>query len=180
MTRVRSFGSVAAPGATRLILGSMPGEASLRAGQYYAHPRNLFWPVLGELLGLDTDLPYAGRVEALRSSGIALWDVLKSCSRAGSLDTAIERHTIVPNDFPAFFAAHPGVRRVYFNGTAAEQYFRRWALPLLAAQPLDYMRLPSTSPAHAALSYEQKLAAWRVVVAGDSKTRRRVSPAKRR
>ena len=164
MTRVYGFAPVAAQDATRLILGSMPGVASLRAGEYYAHPRNLFWRIIGELLGLDPGLPYAARVGALAAAGIALWDVLKSCSRTGSLDAAIEKGTIVPNDFAAFFARHPRVRQVYFNGSTAEQVYRRHVLSLLPAQHLAYVRLPSTSPAHAALGYEEKLAAWRVLI----------------
>ncbi len=164
--RVRSFGPVADANATRLILGSMPGVASLRAGEYYAHPRNLFWRILGELLGMDPGMPYAGRIAALTASGIALWDVLKSCTRAGSLDTAIEKDSIVPNDFATFFARHPRVRRVYFNGTTAEMVYRRRVLPNIQLGALEYQRLPSTSPAHAALSYADKLAAWRVVTEG--------------
>jgi len=172
VTRVRSFAPVSDGNATRLILGSMPGVASLRAGQYYAHPRNWFWRILGEILGLDPGLPYADRVGALVSSGIALWDVLKSCTRAGSLDAAIERDSIIPNDFAAFFARHPQVRRIYFNGSTAEQYFRRRVLPLLPAVALVYERLPSTSPAHAAMSYEEKLAAWQVITDGARRIRR--------
>ena len=143
----------------------MPGMASLRAGQYYAHPRNQFWRILGELLGLDPGTPYDGRIGALAAADIALWDVLKSCTRIGSLDAAIENDSIVPNDFAKFFAHHPRVRRVYFNGSTAEQYFRRRVLPQLPPTGglLLYARLPSTSPAHATLSYEEKLAAWRVV-----------------
>ncbi len=175
MTRVRSFAPIADISATRLILGSMPGVASLRAGQYYAHPRNLFWGILGELLGLDPGLPYAGRVDVLAAAGIALWDVLKSCTRAGSLDSAIKKDTIVPNDFATFFARHPLVRRVYFNGSMAEQCYRRRVLPLLPAWPLEYLRLPSTSPAHAALSYGEKLAAWRVVLDDAGRSRRPAS-----
>jgi hypoxanthine-DNA glycosylase len=144
----------------------MPGVASLRAGQYYAHPRNLFWRILGELLGMDPGLTYAGRVGVLASSGIALWDVLKSCSRAGSLDADIEKDTIVPNDFSTFFARHPQVRRVYFNGSTAERCFRRHVLPRLSAGLQVYKRLPSTSPTHAATSYADKLAAWRVIMGG--------------
>ena len=177
---VRSFAPIAAADATRLILGSMPGVASLRAGQYYAHPRNQFWRIVAELLGIDPGMPYSGRIGALASSGIALWDVLESCSRAGSLDAAIERGSVVPNDFAAFFARHPRVRRVFFNGSTAEQCYRRWVLPLLPAGTLTYLRLPSTSPAHAAMSFEEKLAAWRVVTDGTARVRRRVSGAHRR
>ena len=166
MTRVRSFAPVGDGNATRLILGSMPGVASLRAGQYYAHPRNQFWRILGELLAMEPGMSYADRVGVLSSAGIALWDVLESCTRVGSLDADIESGSIIPNDFARFFARHPQVRRVYFNGSTAEQCFRRRVLPLLPAGSLMYERLPSTSPAHAALSYEEKLAAWRVVTNG--------------
>jgi hypoxanthine-DNA glycosylase len=178
--RVRCFPPVADAGATRLILGSMPGVASLRAGEYYAHPRNQFWRILGELLGVDPAAPYADRVAALTAAGIALWDVLQSCSRAGSLDAAIERGSIVPNDFAAFFAGHPRVRHVYFNGSTAEQYFSRRVLPLVPSRECAYRRLPSTSPAHAALSYADKLAAWRVVTDGAATAGRPASRARRR
>jgi hypoxanthine-DNA glycosylase len=168
---VRSFAPVADAAATRLILGSMPGVASLQAGEYYAHPRNLFWRILGELLGFDPGLPYAGRTAALASAGIALWDVLKVCTRAGSLDAAIVTGSGEANDLPAFFARHPRVRRVYFNGATAEQCYRRLVLPLLPAAPLAYARLPSTSPAHAALGYDQKRAAWQVLTRPPSSCR---------
>jgi len=180
VTRVRSFAPIAVGNPTRLILGSMPGVASLRAGQYYAHRRNLFWSILGEILGFDPGLPYADRAAALAASGIALWDVLKSCARSGSLDAAIEKDSIIPNDFATFFARHPQVRRVYFNGSTAERCYRRLVLPRLPAGALAYERLPSTSPAHAALSYEDKLAAWRVVADGSGKARRLSSRARRR
>ena len=177
MTRVRSFPAVADENATRLILGSMPGVASLRAGQYYAHPRNLFWRILGDILGFDPGMPYAEKVLALATSGIALWDVLESCARAGSLDADIERGSIIPNDFATFFACHPQIRLVVFNGATAERCYRRLVLPLLPAGSLMYERLPSTSPAHAAISYADKLAVWRVVADGAGKGRRRSSRA---
>jgi double-stranded uracil-DNA glycosylase len=180
VTRVRSFAPIADGHANRLILGSMPGVASLRAGQYYAHPRNQFWLILGELLGMDPGMPYAGRIGALASSGIALWDVLRSCTRAGSLDAAIEKDSIIPNDFTTFFARHPLVRRVYFNGSVAEQCYRRRVLPLLPAGALVYERLPSTSPAHAGISYEDKLAAWRVVTSDARGILRHASRGRRR
>jgi hypoxanthine-DNA glycosylase len=142
----------------------MPGLASLRAGEYYAHPRNLFWPILGEIVRLDPRRPYADRIRSLAASGIALWDVLESCERAGSLDADIESRSAVPNDFARFFANHPRIGRVVFNGSTAERCFRRLVLPGLPARVMDYVRLPSTSPAHAALPYERKVEAWRLAL----------------
>ena len=164
--RVRSFAPVASADARVLILGSMPGVASLKAAQYYAHPQNRFWSIMGQLLGFDpvTTL-YAQRTRMLTEAGIALWDVLQSCERSGSLDSAIRRETQVVNDFPEFLAAHPGILRIYFNGALAEQTFRRCVRPTLyETTTLDYIRLPSTSPAHASLSFEDKLAQWRQIV----------------
>lgn len=180
MTRVHSFPPVARVDATVLILGSMPGAASLRAGQYYAHPRNLFWRILGELVGADPALPYTERLTCLTASRIALWDVLESCTRAGSLDADINKDTIKSNDFATFFDGHPQVRRVYFNGSAAEQCYRRLVLPLLPSGSREYERLPSTSPAHAALSNEGKLAAWRVILGGAGKPGRSDSRRRQR
>lgn len=168
MPRVESFPPLARRGATVLILGSMPGVASLRAGQYYAHPRNQFWPLLGELLGFDASAPYARRVRAVTAARIAVWDVLQSCEREGSLDTAIEDDTLAVNDFPGFFARYRQVSRVYFNGAKAEACYRRHVLPRVAARPLEYQRLPSTSPANASQSYRAKLAAWRGIRADGS------------
>ena len=159
-SRVVSFAPVASRNARLLILGSMPGEASLKAGQYYAHPRNAFWPILLQWLGLEAGAPYAERLDALRSSGIALWDVLQSCRRSGSLDSAIEPESVVVNDFAAFFARHSHISQVCFNGAAAERCYQQHVLPEVGHLPLAYVRLPSTSPAHAALSPVKKAAAW--------------------
>ena len=161
--RLTAFPPIAAPDARVLVLGSMPSQASLAAGQYYAHPRNAFWPIMGALLGFDPSLPYGRRAGLLAAAGIALWDVAKSCVRPGSLDAAI-RH-VEANDFAGFFAAHPRIGCIFFNGATAERLFLRLALPALEApwRSLPRRRLPSTSPAHAALSFEQKLAAWQAV-----------------
>lgn len=166
----RGFPPVAAPGATRLVLGNMPGVASLDAAEYYAHPRNAFWPILGRLAGSRPEWPYARRTAALRRAGIALWDVIRSCEREGSLDRSIVRTSIVVNDFASFFAAHPGIRAVFCNGGAAYDNYRRLVLPRLQgpAAGLPLTRLPSTSPAHAALSFERKLKAWRALNAGEA------------
>ncbi|MBV9736396.1 MAG: DNA-deoxyinosine glycosylase [Acidisphaera sp.] len=145
-----------------LILGSMPGARSLQARQYYAHPRNLFWQIMGELIGFDPALPYPARLEALTRAGLSLWDVLRSCVRKGSLDSAIS--TGIPNDFAAFFAGHPSLSRVFFNGGKSEAIFRRHVLSTLADADLVLRRLPSTSPAHASMGFAEKLRAWRAVL----------------
>jgi len=158
---VQSFAPVADRNAQILILGSMPGRDSLAAGQYYAHPRNLFWAIMAAMLGFDAQMPYRNRLKALRDARIALWDVMRSCKRAGSLDAGIEAATIRANDFSSFFRAHRRIGSVFFNGSTAQATYLRHVLPSVTSLDLHYMRLPSTSPAHAALSYEKKLAAWR-------------------
>ena len=162
--RVASFDPVAHSGARILILGSMPGVASLSAGQYYANSRNTFWKIMGELIGLGPYDPYERRLEALRAAGIALWDVLRSCHRKGSLDSAIEFGSIEVNDFDAFFHKYPHIKVVCFNGAAAERCYRKHVLPKFKHTSINHVRLPSTSPAHAALPFERKLAAWRAAI----------------
>jgi hypoxanthine-DNA glycosylase len=156
------FPPVARRTARILVLGSMPSVASLRAGEYYAHPHNRFWPIMGELLGFDARAPYAGRKAALMKAGIALWDVIASCERDGSLDSAIDEDSLVANDFAGFLAAHRRITRVCFNGRKAEAAWRRHVLPQWAVKPaLEYRLLPSTSPAHAGMGYRSKLRIWR-------------------
>lgn len=138
----------------------MPGIASLQAGQYYAHPRNAFWPIMAQLFGFDATAPYSVRVESLKAAGVAVWDVLQACVRPGSLDSAIEAGSRVPNDFPAFFADHPDIARVAFNGAEAEKSFKRLVLPGLGAYAFRLVRLPSSSPAHA-VAADRKEMAWR-------------------
>lgn len=167
MSLAQGLPPVAAAGARILILGSMPGRASLAAQRYYAHPRNAFWPIMGALFGAVPELPYAERLRRLTAAGIALWDVIACCERRGSLDADIVPDSVRANDFAAFFAAHPGIERIYFNGAAAETAFRRHVLPRLSAPPPPGRRLPSTSPAHAARGYAEKLAAWSVLAAPD-------------
>ena len=166
---VHSFAPIAAPDATRLILGSMPGKRSLAERQYYAHPQNSFWKILGHLLEFDPALPYPSRCAALTRGRVALWDVLAACTRTSSLDSDIVESSIVANDFAAFLATHPQIRAIYFNGAKAETSFVRHVLPTLPSslQALTRRRLPSTSPAHAAMRFEAKLDAWRCVL-GDA------------
>lgn len=159
------FPPLAQPEAHTLILGSMPGSASLDAAKYYAHPRNGFWPIITSLLGLDPTASYAERCAALIAHGYALWDVVHACTRPGSLDADIDAASVVPNDFAGFFQQHPRIRRVFFNGSGAEKLFRRHGLPQVpTTHALRFQRLPSTSPAHASLSLHDKLDAWRVLL----------------
>jgi len=161
---VESFPPLAQADARLLILGSMPGVASLQAQQYYAHRQNLFWRILGELLGFDPGVAYAERVALLTAQGVAVWDVLARCHRPGSLDADIDPHTAIANDLPAFLAYHPHIRCVCFNGSAADALFQRHIRPRLVVaepeRPITYLRLPSSSPANASIPLAQKKAAW--------------------
>jgi len=157
----RSFPPIARPDARALVLGSMPGVQSLQAGQYYAHPQNRFWPFMGALLGAGPELPYPDRCRRITRAGLAVWDVLASCERKGSLDSAIRDDTAEPNDFAAFLEAHPRIATVLFNGSKAEASFRRLVLPRLDSSGLTLQRLPSTSPANASQPNAAKLALWR-------------------
>lgn len=156
---LRGLPPIADPDARLLILGNMPSVMSLAAAEYYGNPRNAFWRIAGALFGFEVDEPYPHRAEALRRNGVAVWDVLQSCRRPGSLDSAVDPASMVANDFAAFFAAHPAIERVYFNGAAAQHNYAR--LVRIDAD-VSYLRLPSTSPAQT-MSYTDKLAAWRVV-----------------
>lgn len=141
-----------------LILGSFPGEASLAAQQYYAHPRNQFWPLLSAILDEDlVALPYEERLLRLRSHGIGLWDAIAACAREGSLDSAIRhaRH----NDFALLKRQCPHLHRVCFNGKTSGK-----TAPLFAAAGFETLVLPSSSPAHAMLNFAQKLALWRHIM----------------
>ena len=145
----------------------MPGARSLAMGQYYAHPQNSFWLIMGQVFDFDPCLSYSLRVSALLASGVALWDVMQFCSRSSSLDADIVETSIVANDIASLLASHCRIERLYFNGAKAEQVFRKYVLHSLigTAQKLPSVRLPSTSPAHARLSVPEKLAIWRQIAA---------------
>jgi double-stranded uracil-DNA glycosylase len=164
--RIQGLPPIADRYARVLILGSMPGEASLAAGEYYAFRPNQFWRIAGEICGFTPDAPYAQRKTALKKARIALWDVLESCVRPGSLDSAIRADSMRVNDFAAFLAAHRDIRRVCFNGRKAESAWRRHVAPTLPkTRRLKYRLLPSTSPAHAGMGYLAKLRVWRSAIA---------------
>ncbi len=160
---IHGFAPIADQDAEILILGSMPGRASLAAGQYYAHPRNAFWPIMAELLHWEAGAGYAEKTQALKAAKIALWDVLHACVRAGSLDARIESERLAVNDFPGFFRAHPKIRRVFCNGEKAASCYQRHVSRQLDRE-IPWTRLPSTSPANAAMPFARKLEAWRAIV----------------
>jgi hypoxanthine-DNA glycosylase len=161
-----SFNAVESPEARVLILGTLPSVKSLAAGEYYAHPRNCFWWIMGELIGAAPELSYADRLDKLRKSGIALWDVCRAAERPGSSDAEIRMETVEPNDFRAFLGAHSHIELICFNGQPAEKLFRRKASPLFVdLRPIPHRVLDSTSPACARITREVKLAHWRECLA---------------
>ncbi|MCW2512781.1 MAG: DNA-deoxyinosine glycosylase [Mycobacterium sp.] len=141
-----------------LLLGSFPSERSLVAGEYYANRRNQFWPLLATLFGFDADLPYEQRIDVVTSHGVALWDVVHSCRRAGSMDAKIDRKSLVINDFEPLFAEYRGIQRIFVNGLTALELFERHV-----ETTLPVVRLPSSSGA-LPMSFADKLTRWREVL----------------
>jgi len=164
--RLAGFPPVVDAGCETLILGSFPGASSLAAGHYYAHPRNQFWPILSACLDEPlTRLDFAERYARLLAHRIALWDVIAACIRPGSLDADIREASA--NDLQDLLARAPALRRtdVFFNGATAEQLFQRHVNKQAFNGPLNLHRLPSTSPANAGMSYDQKREQWRLLTA---------------
>lgn len=162
---IDGFEPISAPSSRVLVLGTIPSVASLAAGEYYAHPRNAFWPIIERLFADGHQLWYDARCDLLRSNGIALWDVLARAERSGSLDSAIVEQTEVPNDIAGFLDEHLRIHTVCFNGAKAEQLFGRHVRPELSSgRDITFRRLPSTSPAHASLDLAAKTEAWSVLV----------------
>ncbi len=161
------FGPRARPDARMLILGSLPGRRSLELQQYYGAPQNAFWRIMAELTGVEADADYESRVAGLLARRIALWDVIASARRPGSLDASIDRRSLVVNDFATFFAQHRHIERVCCNGGTALALYRRLVLPRLpgAVRALPLIALPSTSPAHASMRYAEKLRRWLAALA---------------
>ena len=163
LPRLTGLDAVEAPTCRLLILGSMPGRESLLRQQYYAHPRNQFWPIMTTLLGGEPKAPYPERLNLLKNNRISLWDVIGACIRPGSLDGDIDPHSEVPNPLPALINRHPELKALAFNGRKAESSFKRHFLkpdPALC-HDLELIDLPSTSPAYAGLKADVKLALWR-------------------
>lgn len=160
MARVQSFAPVIGERPRILILGSMPGVASLDAVQYYAHPRNVFWPIMAELFSIDASDDYAQRITQISAAPVILWDTLRRCYRPGSLDSNIARDSVEANDIPALLDEYPDVRVVACNGASSTNYFRKLVSARISPS-IELLQMPSTSPANAAMNFEQKLAAWR-------------------
>ncbi len=160
--RSEGFPAIAAADARVLILGSLPGTLSLERQQYYAKPQNQFWTIMGELVGASPELPYGDRLRRLTEHRIALWDVCHSAIRPGALDAAILPASVVANDFAAFLQAHPAIALVCFNGAKAAKLYIAKVLSGLPAeqQAIPRQLLPSTSPAHAAMPFDEKLRRW--------------------
>lgn len=159
------FAPLLAPNAHTLILGSLPSVQSVATSQYYGNPQNAFWKIMGELFGAGQDLGYEQRVAKLIENGVSVWDVLQSCVRPGSMDAAFDMKSAVVNDFRAFLRAHTAVRRICFNGQAAQKIFRQRVTIDLPDnnRRIEYITLPSTSPAYAAMSFADKLKRWSVI-----------------
>lgn len=159
------FAPILGRDANILILGTLPSQQSLKKNQYYGHPRNAFWPIMGELFAAGPNLPYGERTQLLLSHGIAVWDVLASGIRPGSMDAAIDETGARPNDFAGLHGAHPELRLVCFNGKASAKLFNQ-LVPKSVQESFASVRfvtMPSTSPAFAAMSFADKLRHWSVI-----------------
>lgn len=156
------FPPVARPDARLLVLGSLPGVRSIQEGEYYAHPRNSFWRIMAELTGACGK--YEQRCKMLQENRIALWDVLASSVRPGSLDSAIDMTTAKSNDFKSFLARHAAIERICFNGQKAAKVFASQVALDASRIDLELITLPSTSPAYAAMPYAEKLEHWRKAI----------------
>lgn len=167
METLQSFPPVVDNRTRILILGSMPGRVSLAETQYYAHPRNSFWHIMGRIYGAGFEVAYNRRLQIILANNIGLWDVIGSCIRTTSLDTDIDDDSITPNDFHHLLTIYPGIDRIFFNGTKAEQTFKRYVRPSLNGMlaRVRTERLISTSPANARYSLEEKIAIWRTRLA---------------
>ncbi len=165
MNAIKGFNVLGDHQAKILILGSMPSVTSLQKQQYYAHSRNAFWRIMAALFNNAKPLDYLQVQSLMEAEKIAVWDVVKSCVREGSLDSAIEKESIEVNDFIRLFKVFKQVKWIFFNGSTAQKLFKGNVYQQLPAEykTLSYTKLPSTSPAYAAMRYEDKLAAWAVL-----------------
>jgi double-stranded uracil-DNA glycosylase len=160
------FPPIVGAGATVLVLGSLPSQKSIQASEYYAHPQNAFWRIMCRLFGVRPEDSYQLRTTSLMTNGIAVWDVLASSVRPGSMDSDIDISTARPNDFASFFEANRAIELVCFNGQKAAGMFEELVLAEHAELRSDrqFETLPSSSPAYASMPFEEKLAKWSIVL----------------
>jgi hypoxanthine-DNA glycosylase len=148
-----------------LILGSMPSQKSLEKQEYYGHPQNAFWKIMAQLFDFSVDLNYTKRAKLVSSQGVAIWDVIHSCVRPGSLDSSIQKNTVVENKIPEFLELHSGIRNILCNGGTAYQLFQKHFKSWLSENSKVIIhKMPSTSPAHASLSFDKKFKIWKEVI----------------
>ena len=161
--KITSFPPIVTKESFILLLGSMPGQKSLNLQEYFAHSQNSFWHIMDAICGASPLLPYAERVQKLNENRIAVWDVLQHCEREGSLDSAINLESEVPNNFEQFLTKYPQICHIFFNGKKADNSFRKKVWPELSPQVRDRISLttlPSTSPANTQLTRKKKIDVW--------------------
>jgi hypoxanthine-DNA glycosylase len=165
---VKGFKPIVGKDARLVILGTLPGRISLERQEYYADPGNAFWFIVQQLFGIDRTASYDDRLEALINNRIAIWDVLKQAERGGSSDKNIVKGTEVPNDFAAFFRAHPSIKNVFFNGGAARKYFQSLVVPNLrlnvGSPRINNPALLSSSNATVGYTKTDKVENWGMVL----------------
>ena len=168
MAHIHSFPPITSSNSRVLILGSVPSKVSLQLNQYYGHQRNLFWDFIEQFLKIKREIDYSERIIMLRKHGIAVWDVIKICTRTSSLDSDIDNSTIETNSFNEFLLKHPKIKTICFNGAKAESVFYKHVLPTLKYKgKINFIRLPSTSPANASIPISVKLKEWKAVLLND-------------
>lgn len=162
---ITGFEPIADPKARVLIVGSLPSVLSIQKQEYYGNPRNAFWRVMGELVDAGPDKPYAMRAEILKRRGVAVWDVLRTAARHGSMDAAIAMDSAIANDFRGFYAEHPKLELICFNGMKAAELYERLVVPqgISTIGNIETKTMPSTSPAYASMTFAEKLDQWSVM-----------------
>ena len=162
---ITGFAPIAAADARVLILGSLPSRLSVQKQEYYGNPQNAFWRVMGELIDAGPDKAYAMRAETLKSRGVAVWDVLQSAARRGSMDAAIDADSATANDFRDFYRKHPQLELVCFNGKKAAELYERLVVPqgIGTIGKVQRITMPSTSPAYASMTFAEKVGHWSII-----------------
>ncbi len=157
----QAFPPLESSGSRVLILGSMPSQKSLELQQYYGHPQNAFWRIMAVVTGVAHDAPYLQRARALNQAGVSVWDSIASCHRPGSMDADIDQETVTVNDFDSFLNRHPALELILFNGqSSAKTFNKHLGKNYLSERGLRSQVMPSTSPAYASMSLDEKKAVW--------------------